>query len=357
MILLGYDTSLSDLVRLFYLNAVLITVTLNVFPPFARHLYAYGKNSTKDNNDKDSKDNKVDAKDVKVKNAEDSTDLKHEKDAKSGEDGDGEGILDRALGLLSCLRVPHAWFTHFYALSLAVQLFWLLQILFHGRILQSLLSLFSSGVYNPPVSPRVVPPPPGEQSFETILLCILCMAMQSARRLHESLNIQTSSPSSKMGILIYIAGITHYTAMGLATFANGTATLHLNSNIPLAHPSDLLKPPRLNTLIALPLFFLASGLQHDAHVHLASLVKYSLPAHLLFEYTLSPHYLAECVIYGSLVILGAPRGEWFNTSLFYVWVFVCVNLTFGANITRTWYETKFGKESVKDKWRILPFIY
>ncbi|EPS44285.1 hypothetical protein H072_1728 [Dactylellina haptotyla CBS 200.50] len=297
--------SLAAAVRFFYLNAILVTITLNVFPPFARKLYTYGKNAQISNGDKEKKE---------------------------------ESLLDVPLNLLAKLQVPHGWFTHFYAFSLAVQLFWLLQILSHGRILQSFLSILpNSDAVTPPDSPQIVPAPPGQQSFETILLCIICMGMQSARRLYEALEVQKPG-TSKMGILIYIAGLTHYTAMGFATFAEGIDTLRLNSNLPLSHPSNLLKPPRVNTLIALPFFFLATGFQHDAHVHLASLVKYSYPTHPLFAYTLSPHYLAECVIYASFVVLGAPTGRWVNTTLLYVSVFVCVNLTFCAGITRSWYE-------------------
>ncbi|KAK6509603.1 hypothetical protein TWF481_004338 [Arthrobotrys musiformis] len=338
------DTDLSGIVRFFYVNAILITITLNVFPPFARRLYTYGKNAS----DIDTKPTKAGAKDE---------DKKPRTTTKSP--------LDGLLDIVGKLQVPHSWFTHFYAFSFAVQLFWLLQVISHGRVLQLVLENLpgaqppedeNATISKQEEEPRIVPGPDGSQSLETILLCIICMTMQSARRLWESIYIQKPG-SSKMGILIYIAGITHYTMMGLATWCEGIQTLRLNTNIPISHPSDLLKPPRINTLLAIPFFFLGSGLQHDAHVHLASLVKYSLPVHPLFSYTLSPHYLLECVIYGSFVVIGAPKGQWVNKSLLYVWIFVCLNLGFGANITRKWYEGKFGRKSVEDKWRMVPYVY
>ncbi|KAF3274691.1 hypothetical protein TWF970_007678 [Orbilia oligospora] len=330
------DINLTSVVQFFYFNAILITITLNVFPPFARKLYTYGKNAS------DTKPTKAATKDV---------------DKKPRTTTEPKSPLDVLLDLVGKLQVPHSWFMHFYAFSFAVQLFWLLQVIFHGRILQLVLDNLPGN--QPPkdavVEPQIVPGPDGSQSLETILLCIICMTMQSARRLWESIYIQKSG-NSKMGILIYIAGITHYTMMGFATWCEGIETLRLNTNIPISHPSDLLKPPRINTLLAIPFFFLGSGLQHDAHVHLASLVKYSLPIHPLFSYTLSPHYLLECVIYGSFVVIGAPKGQWLNKSLLYVWIFVCINLGFGANITRKWYEGKFGRKSVEDKWRLVPYI-
>ncbi|KAK6333607.1 hypothetical protein TWF730_003793 [Orbilia blumenaviensis] len=270
--------------------------------------------------------------------------------------------LGALLDTVGRLQVPHSWFTHFYAFSFAVQLFWLFQVITHGRVLQLVLDSLPGdrlpgGIKGSNATePRIVPGPDGSQSLETVLLCIICMTMQSARRLWESIYIQKPG-SSKMGILIYIAGMTHYTMMGFATWCEGIDTLRLNTNIPISHPSDLLKPPRINTLLAIPFFFLGSGLQHDAHVHLASLVKYSLPIHPLFSYTLSPHYLLECIIYGSFVVIGAPKGQWVNRSLLYVWIFVCVNLGFCANITRKWYEQKFGKKTVEDKWRMVPYVY
>ncbi|EGX51619.1 hypothetical protein AOL_s00054g318 [Orbilia oligospora ATCC 24927] len=245
------DINLTSVVQFFYFNAILITITLNVFPPFARKLYTYGKNAS------DTKPTKAATKDV---------------DKKPRTTTEPKSPLDVLLDLVGKLQVPHSWFMHFYAFSFAVQLFWLLQVIFHGRILQLVLDNLPGN--QPPkdavVEPQIVPGPDGSQSLETILLCIICMTMQSARRLWESIYIQKSG-NSKMGILIYIAGITHYTMMGFATWCEGIETLRLNTNIPISHPSDLLKPPRINTLLAIPFFFLGSGLQHDAHVHLASL--------------------------------------------------------------------------------------
>ncbi|KAF3921041.1 hypothetical protein AA313_de0202246 [Arthrobotrys entomopaga] len=323
------DISLSDIVRFFYFNAILITITLNVFPPFAKKLYTYGKNQ----DTRHTKDIKSDIN----------------KDGNTNKDGEGDGLFDRCLNLLASLQLPHHYFTHFYALSTALQLFTLVQILTHGRLLLTLLPLT-----NQKEGPQ--------QSFESIILCIICMILQSSRRLYESLYIQLPS-SSTMSILIYSAGILHYIFMSLATWCESpTTTLLTSPTTPLLlllqlHPSDLLKPPRINTLLAFPCFIMAAGVQHDAQVHLSSLKKYSVPTHPLFGYTLSPHYLAECVIYGSLVVLGAPDGEWVNVTLLYVWVFVCVNQAFGAGITRGWYRDRFGEKAVEGKYRLLPFVF
>ncbi|KAK6523264.1 hypothetical protein TWF694_006153 [Orbilia ellipsospora] len=323
------NISLSDVVRFFYFNAILITITLNVFPPFAKKLYTYGKNQ--------------DTRPLKDFDNPKSVDkAKHDDKSK-----DGDGLFDRWLNLLASLQLPHRYFTHFYVLSTGLQLFTLIQILTHSRVLTYVLSSL------PSTSNDEIGPP--QQSFESIVLCIFCMTLQSSRRLYESVYIQLPSPS-KMSILIYAAGILHYLFMSLATWCESPTTLLLTTTN-ITHPSDLLRPPRINTFLALPCFILATGVQHDAQVYLSSLKKYSLPTHPLFEYTLSPHYLAECVVYGSLVVLGAPVGHWVNVTLFYVWVFVCVNQAFGARITREWYRNRFGEKAVEGKCSLVPFIF
>lgn len=115
--------------------------------------------------------------------------------------------------------------------------------------------------------------------------------------------------------------------------------------------------PSLRTFLCLPLFLLASGLQHDCHHYLFSLEKYTLPAHPLFNKIVSPHYTAECGIYLSLAIMAAPSGELVNKSLLSCLAFVAVNLGVTASTSKEWYKQKFGEESVRGKWRMIPGIY
>lgn len=102
---------------------------------------------------------------------------------------------------------------------------------------------------------------------------------------------------------------------------------------------------------------MASGVQHDCHHYLASLKKYAVPSHPLFLRVLCPHYTAECVIYLSLALLAAPQGEVLNKTLLCTLLFVVVNLGITAGNSKRWYIEKFGEESVRGRWRMIPGIY
>lgn len=115
--------------------------------------------------------------------------------------------------------------------------------------------------------------------------------------------------------------------------------------------------PSLRTLLFVPLFLLASGIQHNCHAYLASLPKYTLPTHPVFQNLICPHYNMECLIYLSLAFLAAPEGAWINRTILTGLVFVSVNLGVTASTSKEWYENKFGKEKVAGRWKMVPFIF
>lgn len=98
-------------------------------------------------------------------------------------------------------------------------------------------------------------------------------------------------------------------------------------------------------------------MQHDCHHYLASLEKYAVPKHPLFQRVICPHYTAECAIYLSLALLAAPRGEIINQSVMCGVLFVVVNLGITAHNTEKWYATKFGADSVRQKSKMIPGIF
>jgi 3-oxo-5-alpha-steroid 4-dehydrogenase 3 len=110
-------------------------------------------------------------------------------------------------------------------------------------------------------------------------------------------------------------------------------------------------------LLAVPLFFLASGVQHNCHKYLASLKKYSLPEKGTFQWVLCPHYTCDCIIYLSLAIVAAPDGQILNKTISTVFLFTIVNLGITAESTRGWYAEKFGAERIAGRWRMVPFVY
>ena len=158
-----------------------------------------------------------------------------------------------------------------------------------------------------------------------------------------------------MWIAHYLAGLFFYTTLPLSLTVYSIPTLPTGP--PASIRSLLLPAPSLKTFLALPLFFLASGFQHDAHVHLASLVKYSLPRHPLFVRIVCPHYGAECLVYLALAVLAAPKGLALNPPVAAGLVFVATILGVSAAVNREWYRQKFGEEAVRGKWNMLPFVY
>ena len=111
------------------------------------------------------------------------------------------------------------------------------------------------------------------------------------------------------------------------------------------------------SMLCIPLFILASGIQYDCHAYLASLPKYTLPNHPLFQVIVCPHYFAECLIYTSMTILGAPKGAWINKTMASALAFVIANLGVTASTSKEWYANKFGKEKVAQRWKMIPFVY
>ncbi len=63
------------------------------------------------------------------------------------------------------------------------------------------------------------------------------------------------------------------------------------------------------------------------------------------------------MIYLSLALIAAPKGELINKTIFTALIFVLVNLGITAGMTKDWYEKKFGKEAVARRWRMIPFIF
>lgn len=117
------------------------------------------------------------------------------------------------------------------------------------------------------------------------------------------------------------------------------------------------QPPSKAVAIATVVFVIASFKQSECHHNLASLKKYTLPNEGWFRHIVCPHYTAECLIYLSLALIAAPQGKIVNQTVFLGLVFVAVNLGTTAAGTKRWYEGKFGEEKVRDKWRMIPFLF
>ena len=115
--------------------------------------------------------------------------------------------------------------------------------------------------------------------------------------------------------------------------------------------------PSLRQVLGVALWAFSSGVQHDAHVHLASLKKYSLPTHPVFKSLVCPHYTAEVGIYTGMAVMAAGEGEWVNKTIMSVVVFVVAALGGQAAGQKKWYKEKFGEKCMDGKWCIIPGIW
>jgi 3-oxo-5-alpha-steroid 4-dehydrogenase 3 len=135
-----------------------------------------------------------------------------------------------------------------------------------------------------------------------------------------------------------------------------TYLVALNAPISIANLVDISRPST-KTCIAFPLFTLASVVQHDCHVYLAGLEKYTLPQRHLFRFVVCPHYTSECIIYVAIAIVAAPEGQAFNRTVLAGLAFVVSNLAVTADSTWKWYAERFGSSSLEGRWRMLPYIF
>ena len=250
-----------------------------------------------------------------------------------------QGWLERLLDYISSIKVPHSWFKHFYMLSVVSSMMWLQQLHTRGPFLQKFMLVTSTE------RPSM--------SFDQLVLCWTLLAIQGSRRLYECIIL--SKPSqSEMWVGHYLLGLLYYLAMGVAIWIEGSPSL-MSTDVPLGDVR--ISAPSISTFVFLPVFLLASGIQHDTHAYLNSLRKYALPSHPAFGSIISPHYTAECAIYLSLAFLAAPKGQLVNRTLLAALTFVVIELGASADVSQKWYMKKFGAHSVEHKWRMIPGIW
>jgi len=244
------------------------------------------------------------------------------------------------LDYIASLEVPHTWFTHYYAVSTGSSVFWAHQILTRGQAFK-LLAAYSR------------PTTSASMTANQVLLAWSMMSVQGTRRLYESITL-TKPSKSKMWIGLWAIGIAYYLAIGITVWIEGIKTLDVDK--PLASLLEISRPS-LKTAIAVPLFLLASRVQHECHKHLASLKKYTLPEDRFFQSVVCPHYTSECLIYLAIAIAAAPKDQFMNRTVLAGLGFVVSNLGVTADSTRKWYVEKFGEEKLKGRWRMVPYVY
>lgn len=261
------------------------------------------------------------------------------------------------------LKLPRSWFAHFYVACVVCNLFWGWQIATHGSVYR----LFSSWVAAEKEWKEGDKPVVGGQTVYQVVVCWMLLLIQGSRRLYECIYVSKSG-TSKMWVGHYFLGIGYYVVMSIAVWVEGTG-LHYPLSCCAINRADhdgplvaidkfdftissvhsLIGPPSAKSFFGILLFILASGMQHDCHTYLASLKKYTLPAHPAFDLIVCPHYFAECVIYLALAIMSAPRGRGvvLNTTMVTGLLFVGSCLGCSSLMSREWYEGKFGRHTVE----------
>lgn len=116
--------------------------------------------------------------------------------------------LDKVLGYLDAIQVPHEWFRHFYIVSALSSLFWGVQVLARGSVLQTICRDYRPGAQ---VQGMTV---------DQVVLTWLLVTAQGVRRLLETSFLGRSS-ASKMWFVHWLLGIAFYLALGVACWIEG----------------------------------------------------------------------------------------------------------------------------------------
>ncbi|KAK8056545.1 hypothetical protein PG993_001772 [Apiospora rasikravindrae] len=235
-------------------------------------------------------------------------------------------------------KVPHSWFKHFYILSVCSSLFWAAQYMSDGTIIRFMARAQAKSLK-------------GSMTTNQALLTWLLMLMQGCRRLFECLAILRPS-TSKMWIVHWVLGMAYYACINVSVWVEASTSLLQTGEL-----SFTFEQPSANEFIGTLLFLGAWIMQYRCHKYLAGLKKYSLPEEGMFLYLICPHYTCECILYLSLAITAAPKGQLLNQTITCGLVFVATNLGVTAGDTRKWYAEKFGQNSIQQRWNMVPLVY
>ncbi|KAI1113219.1 hypothetical protein F5Y14DRAFT_228062 [Nemania sp. NC0429] len=248
------------------------------------------------------------------------------------------GCLIRCVSCLTSVgKIPHAWFIHFYILSLACTTFWAAQFITRGTVLQLIVENQCSKRTS-------------SMTLSQVILVWFLMGLQGARRLYEYLAVLRPS-SSSMWIIHWFLGNAFYLCTSISIWVEGSGSIRCSGE-----DCPGIQLPPFKSVIASLVFLIAWLMQYQCHRYLAGLEKYSLPEDGLFRYLVCPHYTCECLLYLSLAVTAAPEGQLYNQTLVCAVLFVSVNLGVTANGTKLWYCERFGNQ-VQGKWKMIPIVF
>ncbi|XP_024995631.1 polyprenol reductase 2-like [Cynara cardunculus var. scolymus] len=284
------------------------------------------------------------------------------------------------------LTVPQRFFSHFYVVAIFWTTILLVAVWFYAlKMLPSLIEhdLFSTITshltggshafsWHKSLSTR-------EHVYNVWLsvFLLLLMEVQVLRRFYETIYVFNYSSSARMHIFGYLAGLFFYTAAPLSlccTFAPEVFDFVKNLVAEfIVKGKDRMSKPEFNIWMFVTPFLRLRwyawigaaiflwGWVHQLRCHeilgslrekTETLEEYVIPYGDWFEYVSSPHYSAEIVIYGGLLV--ASGGA--DLSLWLLFTFVVANLVFAATETQRWYHHKFD-DYPRNRYAIFPFVY
>ncbi|XP_071935359.1 polyprenal reductase 2 isoform X4 [Coffea arabica] len=221
--------------------------------------------------------------------------------------------------------VPQKFFCHFYALAVIWTTFLLLATWLYAY---NMALLVSQPLHFSSITSYLMggshsfwlhgsPSMKIEQRYRcwVSIFLLLLMEAQVLRRLYETIYVFKYSPSARMHIFGYFTGLFFYTAAPLSLCCN----------------------------------YMSEGLVRD---NLEQIEDYIIPYGDWFKYVSSPHYLAEIVIYGGLLVAGGCS----DITLWLLFGFVVANLVFAAAETHRWYLRKFDNYP-RERFAIIPSFY
>lgn len=115
-----------------------------------------------------------------------------------------ESLLER----LDAIQVPHAWFQHFYIVSVLSSFFWGVQILIKGSVMQALCHRFWSSTQAKGMA------------VDQVVLTWSLVTIQGVRRLLET-SLLVKSSGSKMWFVHWLLGMAFYLALGVSCWIEG----------------------------------------------------------------------------------------------------------------------------------------
>ena len=123
-------------------------------------------------------------------------------------DSNASKSLEWLFECLAAVQVPHTWFQHFYIVSVSSSLFWGIQILAKGSLLETLCQSVGT-------SAQVE-----GMTIDQVVLTWSLVTIQGVRRLLETSLLGRSSVST-MWFAHWLLGIAFYLALGVACWIEG----------------------------------------------------------------------------------------------------------------------------------------